>query len=189
MKYPGWLITGLAALMLSGCSMVPKPLQVADEGRLVAFTQVQESVDAFVGEPVRWGGVIVSVTNKESGSELEVLQHRLNSYGRPVVDDQSAGRFKVVTDDFVDPDIYTKGRSVTIVGQIKGVQEGKIGDFPYRYPVVEAAHIYLWKKMRVVDIPLYDPWFELYYGHYYPSFYHPLSRRVIIRDRNKGAGH
>ena len=46
-----------------------------------------------------------------------------------------------------------------IVGNVTGTERGKVGEYDYTYPRVEATSIYLWPKRPLyVASPYYDPW-------------------------------
>jgi len=80
----------------------------------------------------------------------------------------------------LDPLIYTKGKSITVVGTIATPERGKIGEQNYLYPVLQAQGIHLWKKIQKIDVQInsapfwYDPFFYPYY-----------QRPVIVYSRNR----
>ena len=40
--------------------------------------------------------------------------------------------------------INALGREITVLGKLQGVEEGKIGDAPYSFPVLKADSVHLW---------------------------------------------
>jgi outer membrane lipoprotein len=105
-----------------------------------------EGDEVFRGERVLWGGTVVSVTNMEKRTQLEILAFPLGRGQRPDTDAQARGRFLAVADDFLDPADYAAGREVTVTGSLKPVKQGRIGELDYTYPVVSVTDIQLWPR-------------------------------------------
>lgn len=175
-----YLLISAAVLVLAGCaSRYPEPIRT-DVTNLVEFETAQRDTEAAQGGTARWGGVIANVQNTEQQTRLEVVNFRINGYGRPQVSDNSNGRFVVYIDRFVDPEIYKRGRQVTALGQFSGIEEGQIGSFNYNYPVIQAEGVELWQERREVQQApywgYYDPHSLMYRNHLYgvgPYRYHP----------------
>ena len=166
----------LSAVLLSACSSIPDRLQGTPGLELAKFDQVLES-GGHLKDEARWGGVITGIENKAKGTVVEVVNFELNGFGRPQVSDKSSGRFKVYIDKFLDPAIYKKGRSVSVLGTVSDSEEGSIGEYKYRFPVLKASDLYLWKEVKRVEVDVYNQWPYWYhrpYPYYYPS-------RVVIR--------
>lgn len=160
--------TLVAALSLAACSAVPDTLQVANEDALVTYTAALENPASVEGQTARWGGVIAEVQNSDAGTVIEVVNFPLNSWGRPVPGDQSAGRFRAKLNGFVDPMVYTQGSEVTFIGTIGTAEKGSIGEYNYLFPVLNTTAKYLWperKQKTQVEVN-YD---SLWYRHYYYS--------------------
>ena len=47
---------------------------------------------------------------------------------------------------FLEPREYASGRLVEVRGRLNGFTDGKVGDSPYRYPVVGSESIRLWGR-------------------------------------------
>lgn len=92
-----------------------------------------------------YGGKIAQVQNQKNTTVLEIVQRPLGSGERPSWTNQSGGRFLAVTAKFLDPTIYKRGREVTVVGRVSGVQPGVIGKRSYSYPIVAISQIHLWQ--------------------------------------------
>jgi outer membrane lipoprotein len=132
-------------------------------------TRVDETVDLrilfkepeqFTGKTVIMGGVIVSARNEETGSFIEILQKPLDSRGIPEDTDRSYGRFVAFSKGFLDKDMYSRGRRVTVGGVVSGTVEGTIGEMKYDYPTIEIEEIRLHKTGR--DMPVF---FSIGVGH------------------------
>lgn len=182
------LVTAIMALAMVGCSTFPDEISTENEDALVSYKVAKHQGEKVAGEPARWGGVIADVRNGKDNTVLEVVSFPLKRWGRPLVSDNSQGRFLAVVDDFIDPGVYKQGRSVTFIGKIGETQQGKIGEYVYTYPVIEATGHYLWdveQKSRVeVD---YSPlWFRHnFYSPYYPYRYPvPVPVRVRVEDNS-----
>jgi outer membrane lipoprotein len=117
--------------------------------------------DALQGRRVRWGGEIVDVTPAKRETCLEVLARPLDWQARPRETDESYGRFLACRPGFDDPAVYEAGREVTVVGTVGRPVVGKVGDYDYRYPVVEAEAVHLWPE-RVEQRPSFSYGFGFY---------------------------
>lgn len=174
-------------LTLGGCSSMPESLRVADESRLVSYMQVAANADGLKGQPVRWGGVIADVQNQQDATMVEMLHYPIRSSGRPIVSDQSVGRFRVYVDGFLDPMVFKPGRAVTVSGQVLGIESGLVGEHEYQFPTLHASAYHLWREIAEVDVTTisvgYGYW-PYHYWYYAPGWYmFPHHQRVIIRGR------
>lgn len=169
-------------ISLSGCAIVPESIQVADEKSLVDYKQVAASPNATAEKTARWGGVITKVENLPKATMVEVLQFPLRGYGRPVSVADSAGRFRVYVDEFLDPMVYEQGRTVTFTGKVLGVEEGLVGEHNYVFPTLKAEGYYLWKDIERVEITNFN---QYPFGGYYGWPMRPLHSSVIIRSSNQ----
>ncbi len=156
-------ISTLAAVALGGCATVPAPLAGND---FVPVTPQQVAAQPATSARVRWGGEIINVEPKADVTCFEVLSRGLYSDARPSRHDGSDGRFIACGKGFYDPEVYTKGRDVTIVGQVDGTEQRPVGDFNYTYAHVDAANVYLWPKREYVT-GYYDPWYPYYGGPFF----------------------
>ncbi len=173
----GLLVAALLAF-LGGCAGVPANLAPLPATALER-DQVLDDPAAVKGETVVWGGVIASIENTSGGTRLEVVGRELDRQGRPRESDRSAGRFRVVSGGFLDPQIYKEGREVTVRGAIHGTEEGSIGDYAYTFVTLQADSVHLWPRRpppreRAYRDPFYDPFYDPWgpryglYGRYHP---------------------
>lgn len=179
----------LSAFVSTGCVVVPKPIDVAKNEKLVPFEQVSattqqvinqesresqdQSASTPMGEKARWGGKIVSVENKKDFSEIEVVFFPENRFGKPLTGQPSVGRFKAVVKGFVDPVVFEQGRLITIVGEIGAAQTGLIGEQEYNYPTLNALGYHMWKQSSEVEINSFAFAPFGYYAGYHRSFFSP----------------
>lgn len=169
------LLPALAVMVIaSACTTVPAQLE--GSYRFISPAEVDAGA---LGSPVRWGGVIVETRNEEDMTCFEVLSRELGKYLRPQVNDRTAGRFIACKPGFHDPEVYSKGREVTLTGRISNIEVRQIDEFNYRYPVVEVDELVLWEERQDVFVyDRYDPFYSPYYwgygpyrGYYYQPFY------------------
>ena len=170
---PAWIPFALV-LALGGCATgVPKAIRDPDTTP-VEVAQVQANADRHLGQRVRWGGTILSIDNKKGATEIEVLSRPLGRDGAPARDSSSLGRFIAEVDGFLDPTEYPKDRELTVVGIITRVETRPIGDYPYRYPVVQVESRHLWPEQPPPGYyapPWPNPWYDPWYGPlYWPYF-------------------
>ncbi|MFC4699768.1 Slp family lipoprotein [Glaciecola siphonariae] len=191
----------LAALAtLSACSMVPEPIQIADNTPLMSFDKVINSDDALSaqGEKARWGGRIVSVQNKKDVSEIEVIYFPEGHNGKPKTDQQSEGRFKAIVPGFVDPLVFEKDRLITIVGNVSAPEVGIIGEQNYTYPTLNAAGYHMWKQSTDIEVrnvgyqpffyasPFYNRGWSAWHNPWRPNYYRSRLRVSKYNGHSQG---
>ncbi len=170
--------TTLATLPLfAACASVPKPLT----GDFAPVTASSVTESGRNGDAVRWGGLVVEVEPEAERTCLQILSRPLSEIARPSARDrdQSEGRFLACRAGFYDPEVFTRGREVTITGRVVGSTERSVGEYRYVMPEVAADVIYLWPERPEYDRlyvdygfgfgPFYDPWWPRrgWYGGYY----------------------
>jgi outer membrane lipoprotein len=169
------LFAALVAAMLAGCQTLPEEVRTPVGP---ALEQVRENPAAHAGQTVRWGGTVAQVENRQSQTWLHVVGRALDSYGRPFESDHSPGRFIARATGFLDPEIYARGREVTIRGRFAEVITSQVGEFPYPMPVMDAETVFLWERRPdpAPYWPYYDPfypWWGYPWGYPYRYPYHP----------------
>ncbi len=169
----------LLAAVLTGCVTVPAPLA----GDYPDF-QPDQSTQRSVGAQVRWGGTIVDTRPGREDTCVEILARDLNRNMRPRATDVAHGRFLACRDGFKDPAVFFSGREITVIGQLSGFTEARIGEFDYRYPRIEADVFYLWAVQPDVIYHYYDPWWHdpwwPYHRYPYRAPRTRISGHVII---------
>jgi outer membrane lipoprotein len=142
-------IAGLScgtALLLSACTPVISPQLMDQVDRNLTYDALASRPDEFKGKKVMLGGTIVQTVPKPGETEIEVVQKQVSSSGEPYLTDKSEGRYLVVVDRFLDPAIYRSGRDITVAGEVRGSMLRRLGEIDYRYPVIAAQELYLWKR-------------------------------------------
>jgi outer membrane lipoprotein len=87
---------------------------------------------------------------------------------------------------FLEPMRYSSERLVTVNGTVAGSETRKVGEYPYRYPLIAVDTQHLWPvEPEPADLDHYpwwwhDPWYydPLYYDPwYYPRYpFYPYPR-------------
>ncbi|HXE66350.1 MAG TPA: Slp family lipoprotein [Rhodanobacteraceae bacterium] len=148
-------VSVLGALALGGCATIPQPLQ----GNYAPVSLESARSGTATAAPVRWGGQIIQTAPREQQTCFYVLAEPLDSQARPdrSGSEQGLGRFVACKQGFYDPEVFAKGREITVTGTLDGTVQHKIGEYDYTYPRVAANTIYLWPK-RPVYVETPSPW-------------------------------
>ncbi|WP_281558978.1 Slp family lipoprotein [Thalassomonas sp. RHCl1] len=179
------LFVCFSALVLTACSAIPEKLQLAPDTPLTNYKDALAVSYSDAVAQARWGGVIAKVDNLKDSTRIEVVHFELSPSTRPKQKDETLGRFRVYYPGLLDPMIYKKGKSITVVGNIAAPESGTIGEHPYQYPVVKADAVHLWKDIQQADVMLVqNPFWHTpsYWHHYNPYGHHP----VVIRRSSNG---
>lgn len=142
----------ITSLLLSACATGPK---YPTEGVEVTLTpqQATAEADSHRDKRVLWGGMIINSTNLESRTRLEVLGYPLDSKQQPETDQQPYGRFLLFKEGYLETVDYAAGRHITVLGRFRGIEEGKVDETHYTYPVIEAEQLYLWSRRQAPSEP------------------------------------
>jgi len=173
-------------VLVSACSShIPPEIKQPLDGS-PGIAQVRHQIDFYLSKKVRWGGAILHTENKQNASELTIIAFPLSETGEPLSSDQSQGRFIAIIDEFVEPQVYSPERKITVTGQVVRAENLKVGEFLYEYPVIQVDHYYLWPpepEQIYLDYPpfpwMYGPYYPLYYPLHYPlnyPYYYPHRR-------------
>ena len=128
----------IAVILLSGCAGgVPAAIKDSPVSS-ASVSEAQQSERRFVGAQVRWGGTILSVRNREATTEIEILSRPTDTSGEPDAEGDGQGRFIAEVRGFLDPAEFPKDRLLTVVGTLDRVETRPVGDYPYRFPIVDA---------------------------------------------------
>jgi outer membrane lipoprotein len=131
-------------VLLSACAVTP-PFSDDLLHSVNRSLQPEQAVKDNVKDvQVMWGGVIVKATNTADHTDFAVLFYPLDSSQRPDRQQPAKSRFIVRYRGYLETMVYAPGREITVLGKLQGVEEGKIGDAPYRFPVLQAERIHLW---------------------------------------------
>ena len=135
-------LSACALILLSACAS--GPITTDDNFTGTTLEQAVAANESASGQ-VLWGGVILSTTNLESGTLLEVLAYPLDRRQRPMTARTAKGRFLIVEERFLEPTDYADGRSITVLGALDGSTSGNIAEAKYQFPTVKAEQLHLWR--------------------------------------------
>ena len=150
----------LTAFLFSACTTIPKQL----EGEYTPLIP-DNTTEKNLGTPVRWGGVLLETRPEDDYTCFEILSRQLQKSMRPVNTDQAGGRFIACKPGFYDPEVFEKGREVTLTGKLIHMDIRKVGEYDYHFPVVDIEFMSLWPERR-------EPRYYDYYGPYRPYYWH-----------------
>jgi outer membrane lipoprotein len=188
------LIIAAATLALGACATVPQPLV----GNFAPVTTAGAQQGGAGGTKVRWGGEIIKTEPGPQQTCFFILSQNLDDQARPAgKEGDNQGRFVACRDGFYDPEVFTRGRDITVTGTLHGTVSQKVGDFDYAYPRVEADVVYLWPKRVIYNNaypygpygydPFWGPGFGPYWGGWggwgYGGFGGGYRSRVIVVPR------
>ncbi len=139
-------ISAFMALVLSAC-VSPSP---SGEVSIASVQDIQQG-NAETGLSLRWGGTIAKVHNKQDLTILEIVSRPLLRSGRPRHNDQTDGRFLAEVSGFLDPQIVSVGRDISVVGTVNRVEKGQVGEADYQYPVMTVFNYRIWEKLNELD--------------------------------------
>lgn len=152
-----------AIALLGGCATMPQPLQ----GNYADVTSASVQPGSASGTRVRWGGEIIKTEPGPQETCFYILGRRLDIQARPELGNtgDSQGRFVACHNGFYDPEVFTRGRELTVTGTLEGTVTKKVGDYSYPYPRVKADVVYLWPKRPIyVGTPYPPGFYDPYWG-------------------------
>lgn len=172
-------IVPLAAVTLAftACTTIPEQLQ----GTYAEISPARVEPSVY-GSSVRWGGIIIDAKNNKESTCFEILSREMDKYMRPKVEDRTSGRFIACKSGFHDPEVFAKGREVTLTGTIRNIEARQIDEFSYRYPVLDIGELVLWEKRKnVIVYNNYNPFYHPYYWGYGFGYGYPYHRYPYYR--------
>ena len=153
------------------CTVISKPVRSEAEAPLPFKTLVTQA-DKFKGRTVILGGYILQTSNLESETIIKVLQVPLRIGEEPGLKDSSEGRFLVYHQGFLDPEIYSKDRVITVAGEVIGSGLEEMSGDSIQYLKIKNREIYLWPEYQTHPYP-YPAWPYPYYWYGYPYYRYP----------------
>jgi outer membrane lipoprotein len=130
----------LLLVPLAACMRPPENLA----GKFDRVTVQEAQAQPREGVAVRWGGKLISMRPGKDQTCFEIASFPLDAKARPQPSDESPGRFVACAPGFYEPAVYTPGRDVTVVGALHGTTVGRVGQYDYTFPRVDATTVYLW---------------------------------------------
>lgn len=137
----------LLLVPLAACMRPPANLA----GQYDRVTVREAQAEPREGLAVRWGGKLISMRPGKDQTCFEVASFPLDTNARPEPSDESLGRFIACAPGYYEPAVYAPGRDVTIVGALHGATAGKVGQYDYTFPRVDATTVYLWPERSAAE--------------------------------------
>ncbi|MEW6570667.1 MAG: Slp family lipoprotein [Nitrospirota bacterium] len=134
---------GFCIISLTGCAHVISEEMRAKIDKEFYAADLFKDPDAHKGKLVMLGGVIISAKNTEEGVYLEVLQTPLDFRGIPRDIDSSYGRFIVFFEGYLDTAVYSRGRKITVAGEVIGKKIRPLDEIEYTYPLLKSRELHL----------------------------------------------
>ena len=125
----------------------------------ITFAEVLNDPEHYKGQMIILSGVVIETENTKEGTLLKVLQRPAGFRGKPKGVDESGGRFLALDNRYLDVNVFTKGRAVTIAGEVREKRTLPLGEIEYTYPLIHVKEIYLW--------PVEKSYPDRYYYHDY----------------------
>jgi outer membrane lipoprotein len=139
----------LVLLLLPLAACLRPPANLAGKYDPVTVREAREQPRQ--GAAVRWGGTLVGLRPAKDQTCFEVASFPLDARARPQRSDDSPGRFIACAPGFYEPAVYAPGREVTVVGALNGTISGKVGQYDYEFPRVDATAVHLWPERTAED--------------------------------------
>lgn len=133
------LLIGVLSL-LSACTTAP--MNIEGVNRTLTPNQVSHATP-HQNSKVIWGGMIISTRPMQNATRIEVLGYPLNGQ-EPDRYATALGRFMLDKAGYLEPAEFATGRWISVVGIVKSIVPGKVGEASYNFPLIEAQQIHLW---------------------------------------------
>jgi outer membrane lipoprotein len=168
-RYPAamlWLMLGLA--MATSCAVISDEVSHSALPPLPFAELIQKAGD-YQGQTVVVGGYVVSVANHKDQTRLVAVQAPLGVGQQPQSKDLSQGRIIFIYEGFIDPEVFTKDRQITVGGSILGSSSTEKPQHPFPYLRVQVKEIHLWPKPKPVSAVPYwgDDCYPYPYGRWW----------------------
>lgn len=167
-----FLILVVLTLLLSACTPVLNRSYINEGEREVSFSALRQNPTRYRGRLYVLGGVIIDARLTEEGTRMETIQVPVDRYGYFQDRGRSEGRYLALSKQMLDPEVYRKGRRITLAGEFVGLRKAMIDKMEYVYPVFEIRQIHLWERERTYfpAYYYYDPWYDPWF-YPYPYYY------------------
>ena len=139
-----FLVLILTSVLLS-CASTPS-FDVSDVDRALTPADVIDKPELKLGKIALWGGTILGLKNLKESTQIEMLAYPLDSSHRPRLEEKTLGRFIIQHQGYLEPEVFTQGKQLSVVGEVGQSVTGKIGDSDYTYPLIHSRNIRLWTR-------------------------------------------
>lgn len=171
-RWSNLLVVFLCLFLISCASPIPRDL-IKQGVRDLPLKGLGQRPDSFKGKLFVLGGVIVNTRLTQEGSIIEAIYVPVDSRGYLKEIPKTTTRFLAFcprSKGYLDPAIYRANRTVTLAGTFTGLQDGKIDEMPYIYPLFSINELHLWEERVYTPAYWSDPWGP------YPHWRYPYGR-------------
>lgn len=140
--------------LITGCAHLISEQSRDLVDQTITFNQLRGNPKAYRGKLVLLGGNVTAVTKTGEETQLEIIEHWLDSRELPVEVIASRGSFLAVTLEPLDSAKYKPGALVSMLGEVTGKKAYPLGGMEYGYPVIVIREIYAFEYMELH--PEYD---------------------------------
>lgn len=160
-----WIaVLPIVIFLLYGCAALPLTTVTDPTLRKSSFADLVAAAQQHIGKTVILGGYVLSVENKADHTRIVALQTPLSSGQEPQSKDLSQGRLILLYNGFLDPEVYTKERKITVAGTIAGSSATeRHTETEYPFLRLQIEQLYLWPKPTIQPYRPYDYWHHPYY--------------------------
>jgi outer membrane lipoprotein len=162
------LILVILLSLLTGCAHVISSHERSKARQDLPFSTILANPEDYQGETVIWGGKVIDTVNEQGMTLIKVLQIPLDYLEMPEDEETSQGRFMAEVQRYIDPEVYRKGRMITLAGEVIGKKVERLGEMEYAYPLVRVKEIHLWKQYSSPYGPYPPPYWYYWFGYPYP---------------------
>ena len=164
----GWILPAL--LLLTACSVMSR--EVEKEALPESpFPELIAHAANHLNQTLILGGYVLEVSNQADHSRMVVIQAPLSMNREPYSKDLSQGRLILEYSGFLDPELYSKDRKITVAGRLLGSSATDARPEPYPYVRLGVIELHLWPVEILLPYDPYyywDPWWGSPYPYYYP---------------------
>jgi len=169
----------ISIMVVASCATRPPSiLQLPNNG--LSISPDSGFLAQSIGQTVRWGGTILETKNNKDSTQVTILAYPLNQQARPNLYRQNGTkRFIANFNYFIEPSTYTSKREITIIGKLDHIEQSKVGEFDYKFPVITVEKHVLWPEQSKYerDPYYYDDYYFMYgYGYGRYPFYWDYGR-------------
>lgn len=159
--------------MVASCAVMSDEINSEAEDQ-PSFDELVLKTSVYQDRRVVVGGYVVLVQNQKLQTRIEAVQAPLGIGQQPKSKDLSQGRLILIYDGFIDPEVYTKERQITVGGPLMGSSTTERQNHPYPYLRIRIEEIHLWPKPQPATL---DPFWDdecYYHPHGFRRYrYHP----------------
>lgn len=134
----------LMLTLLTACATSPKLETAGVDQTLTPKAVAEGNIEA--GARVMWGGVIIATTNLKEQTQIEILAYPLDDDQHPDTAKPPLGRFLATQGGYLESNVYSQGRLITLTGSLQEKVTGRIGAADYIYPLIKIEQLHLWPE-------------------------------------------